>query len=337
MSIQLTYITNNIHTKSSLASGLLPETKKIPKDLKTISLIAYSRFPVYLTYSKALNQHFAVKVFPYEKKKPSPSFVSETRFSDLNHTNIVSMIDSSPSKAYFLEENQSYSYIILELAPYGNFSELIQKGKFCEDEKLVRTYFHQLISGIEYLHSQGVAHMDLKLSNLLLGFEYELKISDFDSAYTNEDLMIIGRGTKNFRAPEVLLRDCSDPKAADIYSCGVLLFTLATGKFPYSENALVGGYDLYELLISNKTAFWDAHLTLQSKPSFTKEFKELTESLLRTDPSKRATIDEIKQNEWYKGPTYSKKELISIMSNLVKTSIIKEEDILITKKSHNSL
>lgn len=225
----------------------------------------------------------------------------------------------------------------MELAPYGNFSDLIQKGKFCEDEKLVRTYFHQLIAGIEYLHSKNVAHMDLKLSNLLLGYDYELKISDFDSAYTNEDLMIIGRGTKNFRAPEVLLRDCSDPKAADIYSCGVLLFTLATGKFPYSENAQVGGYDLYELLISNKAAFWDAHLKLQSKDSFSSEFKELFESLVRTEPAKRATIEEIKETKWYKGSTYTKKDVVSIMSGLVKSTLIKEEDIPSSKKPYNTL
>ena len=337
MSIQLPYLTNEIHTKSSVGNLLQASTKKSPKDLKVVNLIAFSRFPVYLTFSKSLTKFFAAKVFPYEKKKPSPSFMSETRFSELSHPNVISMIDTNSSNSYFLEESQNSSYILLELAPYGNFSDLIQKGKVCEDEKLVRTYFHQLIGAIEYLHSKGIAHMDLKMSNLLLGTDYELKVSDFDSAYTNEDLMIIGRGTKNFRAPEVLLRDCSNPFAADLYSCGILLFTLITGKFPYSENSLVGGYDLYELLISNKVAFWEAHLKIHSKSNFNNDFKDLFESLVRTDPTKRATIDDIKKSRWYQGPTYDKKELGKIMSQLAKSTLLKEEDIIITKKSSNTI
>jgi serine/threonine protein kinase len=247
------------------------------------------------------------------------------------------MIDSNPEKAYFLEENQHASHLVMDFAPYGSFAELVHKGKFAGNEKLVRAYFQQLIEGLEYLHSKGVAHMDLKLSNVLLGLDYDLKISDFDSAYTNEDLMIIGKGTKNFRAPELLLRDCNNPKAADMYSCGVPLFTMLTGKLPYCESSLMGGYDLYELLISKKNAFWEAQCKIQGKNGFDEDFKELFESLVCTEPTKRATIDQVKESKWYKGPAYSKQELREIMKFIVKCKLVKEEDLNATKKTYNTI
>lgn len=60
----------------------------------------------------------------------------------------------------------------MEYAPYGNFSKLMSKAKIYNDEKLTRTYFHQLVEGLEYLHSQDIAHLDLKFCNLLLGDDY---------------------------------------------------------------------------------------------------------------------------------------------------------------------
>jgi len=74
------------------------------------------------------------------------------------------------------------------------------------DKKLCRTFFHQLIDGIEYLHSQNLAHMDLKLENLVLGDDFKLKIIDFDLAISLTDEkndQYGGAGTKNYRAPEV--------------------------------------------------------------------------------------------------------------------------------------
>mmetsp|Transcript_9623 Transcript_9623/g.8282 ORF Transcript_9623/g.8282 Transcript_9623/m.8282 type:complete len:127 (-) Transcript_9623:540-920(-) len=123
----------------------------------------------------------------------------------------------------------------MELAPYGDFDDLVHKGKISKDEVLARTYFHQLISAIEYLHSNGIAHTDLKLSNILLGNKFNLKLSDFDHACLDEDGEISDKGSENYRAPELKNGNCLDPYAADVYSLGITIFTMISGHGPYSN------------------------------------------------------------------------------------------------------
>jgi len=68
----------------------------------------------------------------------------------------------------------------MEYAPFGNFSTLIKKYGLGYNETLVRTYFHQLIEGLSELHRNGIAHLDIKPANLLLGSDYQLKVCDFN-------------------------------------------------------------------------------------------------------------------------------------------------------------
>lgn len=97
-------------------------------------------------------------------------------------------------------------------------------------------YFRQLISGVEYLHSRGVAHRDLKPENLLLDDNDNLKISDFGLATIyrmqgKERLLEKKCGTLPYVAPEVLVRSYH-AEPADIWSCGIICVALlAGGKF----------------------------------------------------------------------------------------------------------
>jgi len=205
-----------------------------------------------------------------------------------------------------------HSYIVMELAPYGDFKNLLQTKKFFIEEKLIRTYFHQLIQGIAYLHSQGIAHLDLKPENLLLGEDYQLKIYGFEHAWMIGDKEISWVGTKYFRAPELHTEECDDPMAADIYTAGILLFNLkCNGNFPHLENMLCYGINFYELMQCQNQCFWEKHAEIQKKPDnfFTEEFRELFNSMTQAKPNKRANLDEIKNSNWYKGPVYEKEEL----------------------------
>src|SRR5690606_17963001 len=114
---------------------------------------------------------------------------------------------------------------LFELA-YGDFDQLMLLLNFYEDKTLVSTYFHQLVNGIEYLHNQGIAHLDLKLSNLLLGERFVLKIANFEQAHRKNDEKTLGKGTINYRAPELANGNCKCPASADICSMGIILFVL---------------------------------------------------------------------------------------------------------------
>eukprot|EP00330_Aristerostoma_sp_ATCC50986_P001863 CAMPEP_0114576740 /NCGR_PEP_ID=MMETSP0125-20121206/1472_1 /TAXON_ID=485358 ORGANISM="Aristerostoma sp., Strain ATCC 50986" /NCGR_SAMPLE_ID=MMETSP0125 /ASSEMBLY_ACC=CAM_ASM_000245 /LENGTH=113 /DNA_ID=CAMNT_0001765497 /DNA_START=120 /DNA_END=461 /DNA_ORIENTATION=+ len=99
---------------------------------------------------------------------------------------------------------QKISYILMEYANNGDFQSFLNPKNPQIDEKLSRTYFHQLIAGISYLHSHCIAHLDIKPENLLLGDDLQLKIADFDLAYFEGDEMIKSGGTPCFRAPELI-------------------------------------------------------------------------------------------------------------------------------------
>eukprot|EP00330_Aristerostoma_sp_ATCC50986_P012058 CAMPEP_0114583374 /NCGR_PEP_ID=MMETSP0125-20121206/7120_1 /TAXON_ID=485358 ORGANISM="Aristerostoma sp., Strain ATCC 50986" /NCGR_SAMPLE_ID=MMETSP0125 /ASSEMBLY_ACC=CAM_ASM_000245 /LENGTH=138 /DNA_ID=CAMNT_0001776793 /DNA_START=372 /DNA_END=788 /DNA_ORIENTATION=+ len=137
----------------------------------------------------------------------------------------------------------------MELAPYGTFIEILNSTPFSDDEKLVRTYFRQLIEGLEYLHNQNVAHCDLKLGNLLMGEQYKLKLLDFDGSYVKGDTKIYYLTTKNYRAPETIVKNCKDPYRADIYSAGIILFVMLMKKMPYDEDKFVDGVDMWSSML----------------------------------------------------------------------------------------
>jgi len=154
--------------------------------------------------------------------------------------------------------------------------------------------------------------MDIKLENLLIGDDFALKIADFDLSHCKDDQKVIGRGTKLYRAPELIHGRCKNPNSADIYSAGIFLFVLKTkGVVPHAENQLVKGVDFFELLHNNDPKFWAEHCKIQTKEDsfFDNEFKELFIAMTRTKPEERCSIEQIKQSKWYNGPCYSEEEL----------------------------
>lgn len=188
----------------------------------------------------------------------------------------------------------------MEYAPYGDFCEMLMKGNLPKDEKLARTYVHQLVEGVEFLHKKGIYHMDLKLDNLLVGDDFALKITDFDSCYTSSDKEFLGTGSEDYRAPEVKKGECKDPIAADIYSVAIIMFALTLQSFPYSETRTIKGFDLFDLMINQPESYWEALSTVHSKSlRVGDDFKTLFTAMVAKDPSKRATITEIKRSKWY--------------------------------------
>jgi Serine/threonine protein kinase len=300
-----------------------PLKSSVSGSFKIICRIGNSKFPVFLINAHESDKTYAMKLYPYVENEVNPSFVNESRFLFLSHKNIVSIIRAQPKqKSSHKEKMFDSSYIIMEAAPYGDIARVLRTSTLFYDEKLARTYFHQLVEGIEYLHSQGVAHMDLKPENLLLGEDFILKITDFDCAYMKRDPEILGRGTRNYRAPEVIKRACTDPEAADIYSAGIILFVLVTGYFPYFEDSIVDNYNLEELLRNEDPKFWEFHMEIQPrKITFSDSFKTLFLNMVKEDVVERATLEEVKKSTWYNEPIYTideTKEIFTEFFNSVK-------------------
>jgi len=204
----------------------------------------------------------------------------------------------------------------MELAPYGDFFDVLITRRIPFDDKLARTYFHQLMNGLEFLHQKGIAHLDIKPENILLGADFQLKIADFDSAALTSQLRIPARGTKYYRAPELVKNTCKNAIAADIYSAGVMLFLFKCGgALPHLEQEKIFDADLQDLLYNNNDAFWRKHEEIQRRSSsfFDEEFKRLFNRMMCLDAEERITLEEVKSSEWFNGPVYSSEELAMIM------------------------
>eukprot|EP00330_Aristerostoma_sp_ATCC50986_P011311 CAMPEP_0114587012 /NCGR_PEP_ID=MMETSP0125-20121206/10091_1 /TAXON_ID=485358 ORGANISM="Aristerostoma sp., Strain ATCC 50986" /NCGR_SAMPLE_ID=MMETSP0125 /ASSEMBLY_ACC=CAM_ASM_000245 /LENGTH=146 /DNA_ID=CAMNT_0001782735 /DNA_START=322 /DNA_END=762 /DNA_ORIENTATION=+ len=145
-----------------------------------------------------------MKLYPYSHKS-SRHYIRGCRVHGLSHPNIIRILETDEKRSFKLDNQDSIcSVILMELAPFQSLYSIVQLPAFRNDEKLVRTYFHQLIDAVEYCHSNGIAHMDLKLENIVLGKNYELKLIDFDSCYYIEEDVLVSTGSRNYRAPELM-------------------------------------------------------------------------------------------------------------------------------------
>jgi len=155
--------------------------------------------------------------------------------------------------------------------------------------------------------------MDLKLENLVLGDDFKLKIIDFDMVLSLLEERLdkyTGAGTENYRAPELKTRKIRSPEKVDIFSCGVILFTLMLGQFPSIEDTteLGGAEQLIYTLQKEESKFWEIHEKIDSETTkfahANPDFKELVKSMLNIHSAKRPSIKEIKASKWYSGPIY---------------------------------
>ncbi|GMI89225.1 CBL-INTERACTING PROTEIN KINASE 24, SNF1-RELATED PROTEIN KINASE 3.11, SALT OVERLY SENSITIVE 2 [Hibiscus trionum] len=181
-------------------------------------------------------------------------------------------------------------YIILEFVSGGElFDKIVHRVRLPENE--CRKYFQQLIDAVAHCHSKGVYHRDLKPENLLLDSSGNLKVSDFGlSALTlqGDRLLHTTCGTPNYVAPEVLGNEGYDGAAADVWSCGVILFVIMAGYLPFDEIDLP---TLYKKISAAQFScpFW-----------FSPGAKSLIQKILDPNPKTRIQIEGIQKDPWFR-------------------------------------
>ncbi|XP_045810805.1 serine/threonine-protein kinase SAPK7-like [Trifolium pratense] len=187
--------------------------------------------------------------------------------------------------------------IVLEYAAGRTlFASLCSASRFSEDE--VRYFFQQLISGVYYLHSMQICHRDLKLENSLSDGSPapRLKICDFGSSkssllHSAPKSMV---GTLAYVAPEVLSRQGEyDGKIADVWSCGVTLYTMLVGSYPFEDPQDPQNFAKIMKKIIN------VEYSIPDKVHISAECRQLLSSIFVVNPAKRIIISAIKQHPWF--------------------------------------
>ncbi|XP_051137044.1 CBL-interacting serine/threonine-protein kinase 1 [Andrographis paniculata] len=202
----------------------------------------------------------------------------------LKHPNVVRLYEVLASKTKI--------YMVLEYVNGGElFERIASKGKFVEAE--ARGLFQQLIDGVSYCHSKGVFHRDLKLENVLIDASGNIKITDFGLSalpqhFRDDGLLHTTCGSPNYVAPEILSNKGYDGAASDTWSCGVILYVILTGFLPFDDRNLAV---LYQKIFKG-----DVQMPKWLSPGA----KNLIRRILDPNPHTRITMNEIKENEWFK-------------------------------------
>ena len=272
-----------------LTSGGVNDPKYYYHKIKLLGKGSYGS--VYLVKNKRLNTNFAMKII---EKADNDAKEEENLMNEINilrkldHPNILKINDFySTKKEYFL---------ITEFCPEGElFYEIKNFAPF--DEALAGWYMKQILSAVNYCHKSKIIHRDLKPENILIikrnkkGFN-TIKIIDFGTAilFNKKDKNLAG--SIYYLAPEIISKNRKYTEKCDIWSCGIIMYILLTGRPPFNGDS---DEQILKRIIQN-------HLDLEKYPwpVISSKAKDLIKKLLESDTKKRITAEEALNHEWFK-------------------------------------
>ncbi|EEB09547.2 HAL protein kinase Hal4 [Schizosaccharomyces japonicus yFS275] len=241
---------------------------------------------------------YAVKEF---RRKPSESQKTYTKrltsefciSSSLTHPNVIHTLD-------LIQDNKGDYCEVMEFCAGGDLYTLIMAAGKLEPGE-ADCFSVQLMRGVEYMHDMGVAHRDLKPENLLLTVNGSLKITDFGNgecfrmAWEKEAHMTCGLcGSAPYIAPEEYTEKEFDPRAVDVWACGVIYMAMRTGRH------------LWRIAKKDEDEYYSRYLNDRKNESGYEPIEMLQRSRCRTtlynilhpNPTYRLTAKQINKTEW---------------------------------------
>jgi len=200
----------------------------------------------------------------------------------MNHPNLIKLID--------VVENPEQIIIIMELASSGDLHHFItSQPQYRLSEDKARIIFKQIAKGVRHLHRCGFVHRDIKLENILLdGDKPRAVIADlgYGTIWSTKEVTNTPCGSLYFAAPEIVSNEAYVGPEIDIWSLGVVLYTITSGALPFLNESdditidlIIAGHYIYR-------THWSADL------------KDLISSMLKTHQKNRITIEEVIKHPW---------------------------------------
>lgn len=228
----------------------------------------------------------------------------------LDHPNIV--------KLFQVIETEKTLYLVMEYASGGEvFDYLVLHGRMKEKE--ARAKFRQIVSAVQYCHQKKIIHRDLKAENLLLDSEMNIKIADF--GFSNE--FIPGNkldtfcGSPPYAAPELFQGKKYDGPEVDVWSLGVILYTLVSGSLPFDGSTL---RELRERVLRGKYRI----------PFYmSTDCENLLKKFLVLNPARRASLETIMKDRWM-NMGFEEEELLPFTEPKLDISDQKRIEMLVT-------
>ncbi|PNJ29599.1 ribosomal protein S6 kinase alpha-2 isoform X1 [Pongo pygmaeus] len=237
---------------------------------------------------KATDTEYAVKIIDKSKRDPSEEIEILLRYGQ--HPNIITLKD--------VYDDGKFVYLVMELMRGGELLDRILRQRYFS-EREASDVLCTITKTMDYLHSQGVVHRDLKPSNILYrdesGSPESIRVCDFGFAKqlrAGNGLLMTPCYTANFVAPEVLKRQGYDA-ACDIWSLGILLYTMLAGFTPFANGPDDTPEEILVRIGSGKYALsggnWD---------SISDAAKDVVSKMLHVDPHQRLTAMQVLKHPW---------------------------------------
>ena len=260
---------------------------------------------VKLAKNKITNQIVAVKIIT---KKKLNSSILETTLTEIE----IMKICQFPYIIKFIDayENIEFIYIFMEYCPGGTLFDFMKKRNYFLNEKLCSNIIYKICLAVNYFHSYGIAHRDLKLDNILMTSDdddADIRILDFGLG------KIIGPGEKCsepygtvlFCAPEIILKQ-PYTKNVDSWSIGVITYILLFGKIPFCDESKI---KIRELIVSSKPAYKGYGF-----PHVSEYAINFVQKFLNKNQDKRMTVQQALSHKWFQ--VFNKENIIKINQSI---------------------
>eukprot|EP00158_Paraphelidium_tribonemae_P007978 Partr_v1_DN28419_c0_g1_i7_m41558 putative Polo-like kinase len=225
--------------------------------------------------------------------------------SRLHHPSIL--------RLYHFFEDSDNVYLIMERCRSGELYRYLSNRRrhFASDslrisEAEIRHVMLQIVRGVQYMHSLGIIHRDLKLSNMLITHDFDVKIADFGLAVQLENLdgeQLTMCGTPNYISPEVISRQPYG-LASDLWSVGCMFYTMLCGRPPFDSPVVKSTLEL----VSKAAYDIPSHVG--------QDAVDLLRSLLQKQPHRRISAEEVLRHRFFKLPSEPLRSIPTTQSNL---------------------
>ncbi|ORE00572.1 KIN1 [Hepatospora eriocheir] len=204
----------------------------------------------------------------------------------LNHPHIVKVIDFFYDSVYF--------YIVFEYVDGIVLYDKILDSHLNKSEPLpiekARKYFRQITSAIDYLHKNSIVHRDLKIENIIIDTDDNVKIIDFGLSNFFDSRAVLDTfcGSLYFAAPELLMGKRYNGPEIDIWSLGVVLYVMVYGKVPFDDESI------HELQAKIKTCKFNFPKNRKTNP----DLEDLIINMILLNPNQRYSMEDVKSSKW---------------------------------------
>jgi len=226
--------------------------------------------------------------------------IDETKFSFPEEAKIMKMIKHKNILELFeeiVDKKEKKRYLVMEYASKGNVGQYLETHGPMNDTK-ARDEFGPILDAVEYLHGKNIVHRDLKPGNLVINEHGVIKLADFgvSTKFTPNKKLKTFPGSLEYAPPEIYLREPYDGPMDDVWSLGVVLYELVSGKQAFNPYKYFTEIEIVNQIISG---------TFSDPPDVSSECSAFIRKFIVKDPKKRCVLKDVKadKNNWLNAKT----------------------------------